>query len=59
MVWKPQDGRSNDLNHPEPPKALDFVIPIQGCVARRAPVLGTPLSRAVFAVAGMPDAGVE
>ena len=31
----------------------------QGSAALRAPVQGTPLPRAVFAVAGMAEAGAE
>jgi hypothetical protein len=59
MVWNPQNGRSNDPNQAGPQKPLDLVIPIQGSVALRAPVLRTPLSRSGFAVAGMLDGGVE
>jgi hypothetical protein len=51
MVWKPRDEHSNDPNLAEPKKPLDLMIPIQGCVALRAPVLCTPLPRAGFAVA--------
>ena len=53
MVWNPQDGRSSDPNQVGPQKPLDLVIPIQGCVALRAPVRCTPLSRTGFAVAGI------